>query len=213
MLDPQKTPHSSPVRASYGVSFVTICDKNWPRYNGNALYVAIFTSCIQLAPLSPNPRSWVQHLMLLFIPWKQKLDLVTQNKFISKANPFFPLPLFTHLDCCDISVMMSVWRFPLQRELFHFLLNSLWPSDIIWRQGSRSTLAQVMDCCLTAPSHYLNQCWLIITKVQWCSSESNFAWDITAIGHWTFSLKIIFLRFYWNLPGANELTLFSDVDE
>ena len=42
--------------------------------------------------------------------------------------------------------------------------NSLWPSDAIWRQGSWSTLVQVMACCLTAPSHYLNQCWLIITK-------------------------------------------------
>ena len=45
-------------------------------------------------------------------------------------------------------------------------LNSLWPSDAIWRQGSRSTLVQVMACCLTAPSHYLNQCWLIISDVQ-----------------------------------------------
>ena len=35
-------------------------------------------------------------------------------------------------------------------------LNSLWPIDVIWRQGSRSTLAQIMACCLTAPSHYLN---------------------------------------------------------
>ena len=41
-------------------------------------------------------------------------------------------------------------------------LNSLWPSDAIRRQRSGSTLAQVMACCLTAPSHYLNQCWLII---------------------------------------------------
>ena len=32
---------------------------------------------------------------------------------------------------------------------------------------SRSTSAQVMACCLTAPSHYLNQCWLIISKVLW----------------------------------------------
>ena len=40
-------------------------------------------------------------------------------------------------------------------------LNSLWPSDAIWQQRSGSTLAQVMACCLTAPSHYLNQCWLI----------------------------------------------------
>ena len=45
------------------------------------------------------------------------------------------------------------------------IINSLGPSDAIWRQKSGSTLAQVMACCLTAPSHYLNQCWLIISKV------------------------------------------------
>ena len=48
----------------------------------------------------------------------------------------------------------------------HCLFNSLWASDAIWRHRSESTLAQVMACCLTAPSHYLNQCWLIISKVQ-----------------------------------------------
>ena len=48
------------------------------------------------------------------------------------------------------------------------MINSLWPSDAMWRQRSGSTLAQVMVCCLTAPSHYLNQCyiWLIISEVQ-----------------------------------------------
>ena len=44
-------------------------------------------------------------------------------------------------------------------------INSLGPIDAIWRQKTGSTLAQVMACCLTAPSHYLNQCWLIISKV------------------------------------------------
>ena len=68
-------------------------------------------------------------------------------------------------------------------EPFTDWVNSLWPSDAIWRQGSRSTLVPAMACCLTAPSHYLNQCWLIITRVQWCSSEGNFTWDITAISH------------------------------
>ena len=53
--------------------------------------------------------------------------------------------------------------------------NSLWLSDVIWQQGSRSTLAQVMACCLTAPSHYLNQCWLVITKVQWLPSITKFS--------------------------------------
>ena len=68
-----------------------------------------------------------------------------------------------------------------QYELF----NSLWPGDPIWRHGTRSTLAQVMACCLTAPSHYLNhQCWLIISKIQWHSSECNFTRDTSAIGHW-----------------------------
>ena len=49
-------------------------------------------------------------------------------------------------------------------------VNSLGPSDAIWRWRSWSTLVQVMACCLTAPSHYLNQCWLI-SKVPWHSSE------------------------------------------
>ena len=43
--------------------------------------------------------------------------------------------------------------------------NSFGPSDAICRQRSRSRLAQVMACCLTTPSHYLNQCWLITSMV------------------------------------------------
>ena len=42
--------------------------------------------------------------------------------------------------------------------LLKYSFNSLWPSDDIWQQGSRSTLVQAMACCLMAPSHYLNQC-------------------------------------------------------
>ena len=37
-------------------------------------------------------------------------------------------------------------------------INPLWPGDAIRRHRFWSTLAQVMACCLTAPSHYLNQC-------------------------------------------------------
>ena len=54
-------------------------------------------------------------------------------------------------------------------------INSLRPSDAIWRQWFWTTLAQVMACCLTAPNHYLNQCWLIIRGVLWHTSESSFA--------------------------------------
>ena len=55
------------------------------------------------------------------------------------------------------------------KQIFHFFSivmefvhNSLWPSDAIWQHKSESTLAHVMACCLTAPSHYLNQSRLII---------------------------------------------------
>ena len=30
-----------------------------------------------------------------------------------------------------------------------------------------------MACCLMAPSHYLNQCWLLISDVLWHSLETN----------------------------------------
>ena len=52
-------------------------------------------------------------------------------------------------------------------------IDSLWANDAIWRQSSGSTLAQVIARCLKTPSHYLNQCRLIITRVLWRSLKSN----------------------------------------
>ena len=43
------------------------------------------------------------------------------------------------------------------------LILNLWRH--IWRDRYGSITAQVMACCLTAPSHYLNQFWLIISDV------------------------------------------------
>ena len=42
----------------------------------------------------------------------------------------------------------------------HLAISSSWPKDYIWPQKSGSTLAQIMGCCLSAPSHCLNQCWI-----------------------------------------------------
>ena len=53
------------------------------------------------------------------------------------------------------------------------IVNSLWPSGAIRWQRSGSTLAQVMACCLMAPSRYLNQ-WLLISQFLWPSYQSNF---------------------------------------
>ena len=63
-------------------------------------------------------------------------------------------------------------------------INSLRPSDAFWRHRSGSPLAQVMACCLTAPSHFLNQCWLIISKIKLHSSDGKFTRDTSVINDW-----------------------------
>ena len=90
----------------------------------------------------------------------------------------------------------------LYKDMAHF--NSLCPNDAIWRQRSGSALAQVMACCLTAPSHYLNQCWLIIKGVLWHSPESNFTGNAQDINAWN-EFEITILKLFPHFPGANEL--------
>ena len=42
---------------------------------------------------------------------------------------------------------------------------SLWSGDTIWQHRSGSALAQVMACWLMALRHHMNQCRLIINKI------------------------------------------------
>ena len=41
-----------------------------------------------------------------------------------------------------------------------------------------------MAWCLTAPSHYLNQYWLVISEVQRHSYQGHFTRDASTINHW-----------------------------
>ena len=87
----------------------------------------------------------------------------------------------------DMNVIRESHRYFCMIENFAYgAINSLGPSDTIWRQRSGSTLAKVMAWCLMAPSHYLNQCWLIISKVKWHSSKGEFTRDTSAINHWNY---------------------------
>ena len=80
----------------------------------------------------------------------------------------------------------------------------LWTSETLRWHRSGSILVQVMACCLTAPNHYLNQCWLIICKVQQHWSQGKFD-KIPMLSISKISLKITYLNFDSNLPGASEL--------
>ena len=54
-------------------------------------------------------------------------------------------------------------------------LNSLWPSNAY---------------CLMTPSHYLNQCWLLINQVLWRLLERNFTASVQTTILYDMSLKI-----------------------
>ena len=79
-------------------------------------------------------------------------------------------------------------------DLLPFVFNTLWPNDVIWWHGSRSTFSQVMACCLTASSHYLNQCCLLISEGLWHSPDDTenaqyrYPWYDLARSQWVKSL-------------------------
>ena len=56
-----------------------------------------------------------------------------------------------------LSVVKTTWNKVI--FILYSTLNSLRPSDVIWQHRSGSTLAQVMTCCPTAPSHHRNHHW------------------------------------------------------
>ena len=111
--------------------------------------------------------------------------VVSANNHQSRHCHGHQRSLAKHADSCK-----STWTFPKYNPTKTFMIlnshllkwNSLRPSDAIWWHRSGSTLAQVMACCLTTPSHYLNQCWLIISEVQW-HSYYNLTRDASTINH------------------------------
>ena len=104
---------------------------------------------------------------------------------------------------CIITSHIKLWVWLLIHALIS--VKSLWPSDAVWRRHwTGSLLSQVMACCLVAPSHYLNQCWLIISGDQRHQFEGNFTRDRSVVNHYIIS-KITYLKFHSNLPGANVL--------
>ena len=91
-----------------------------------------------------------------------------EYQWISNMDQFGPDDIITteqsSTKLCTFSMELSALA-----KVYCICFNSLWPGDAIWRHGTRSLLAQVMAWCLTAPSHYLNPCWLIICGIPWHS--------------------------------------------
>ena len=69
--------------------------------------------------------------------------------------------------------------------------------------GDRDLIQHWLD--LTAPSHYLNQCWLLISEFLWHSSESNVT-DIAQATILCNTFKYCTDKLLPHSPGVNELT-------
>ena len=110
---------------------------------------------------------------------------------------------------------MVIIRYPNYILYYHkanlspLTFNSLWSSDFIWQHRSMSTLAQVMACCLMAPSHYLNQRWLLINDVLWHLPESDFITQAAILcdEFGSYTIKITATS-----PGTNELKVSMNMD-
>ena len=85
----------------------------------------------------------------------------------------------------------------------HWHVNSLWHSDAIWQLRSGSTLAQSMVCCLTAPSHYLNRCWLINCL---CGMHLRaISQEVLKSSICNLNEKFALLKYFEHLPGTGVL--------
>ena len=108
--------------------------------------VEVRTWFCNYSPQKMMHRITVWHLLHL-----QHYDIVLSGTFSSMCAVTCPMPL-TQINC---------------------YVNSLWPNDAKWWHETWSILAQMMACCLMAPSHYLNHVDLSSVRfsdwVQFCN--------------------------------------------
>ena len=81
--------------------------------------------------------------------------------------------------------------------------NSLCQTDTTWHHRTWSTLVLVMACCLTAPTHYLSQRWLI-SQVLWHSPEGNITGNRAILfrSHWDKWLASLLVLAWRHINGS-----------
>ena len=147
--------------ATWWLNSLRSSDKIWHRWTWSALVQ------VMVCWLTGPSHRLNQYLLISNIQWHYSEGIIIRKSEDTKKE--------NKIENC---IFKTAFRSPRSQWV-----NPLWPSDAIWQHRSGSTLAQVMARCLTAPSHYLNQCWLIISKVLWHSSEGNFIRDTSVIIH------------------------------
>ena len=85
------------------------------------------------------------------------------------------------------------------------IFTSLWHSDAIRWYRFGQTSVQAMACCLSAPNHYLNQCWLIIIVILWYLLQGSYTGNHQSLKYVLKSRK----QNYHHISQLNTFTCFG----
>ena len=122
--------------------------------------------------------------MLCIQQWYDKMSPLIQLLFIVLSK--IKAKAITIVNCFEIwsrdwfsysAHYLWYWKSNLQHwpDTTNWPVNSLLFTDTIW--GHRS-LDRVMACCLTAPGHYQNQCWLISCGIHLKATSQDVVKDL-----------------------------------
>ena len=109
-------------------------------------------------PISPIA-TWGSRPIIEIISYGCSL-VITQHK--NQVSTITFLGILTHWLLVRLDNVLLLQKFTRQ-------INDFRPSNPrpIWHDTTASTLSQVMACCLMAPSHFVDQCCLLTSEVQW----------------------------------------------
>ena len=83
----------------------------------------------------------------------------TADRHRQQIYSFAKTDFHRHMNCqkgsCVLYLIIHRYR--------HHLINSLWPGNAIWRHRTGSIFTHLMFFLPDGTSHYINQCWLVIS--------------------------------------------------
>ena len=128
---------------------------------------------------------------ILILHWTLGFNILDKDSYKPTWEMFWDL---AHLILETFWYYNMIWIVIKPISPANFAVTSQQLRNTIWWNRSVSAPGQVMACWLTPPRHYLNQYWLMTSKDQCHSPESNFT-NFTQASITKMNLKIIYLSF------------------
>ena len=106
-----------------------------------------------------NVNMCLMAVIFLLLFFKIKFDRQVQLEW--KCIEFYWLLIHVHIDYYRFFYLLKIFLATLFHWPQYFI--SWRPADAMWHSGTLSSMVQAIACCLTAPNHYMNQCWFVIS--------------------------------------------------